>query len=208
MDLSKFVSPELTLGLVNQANDWSYEFGYWGAARIVSESGSCHRMIDIEVDRLTNSIEEVGTGRKLDTSIERATRSDLKGLGPGWKFEWLAELRRHEVYKLVVPELDDEIHGLVSLSREADHVFTHLVENHPLNVGREKRYEGVAGNLFAFAAKLSFELGHQGFVCFVAKTQLIGHYQKKFGAQRMGRGPRMHLDTTAAQTLMRSYFGD
>ena len=37
VDLSKFAGQELTLGLVNQANDWSYEFGYWGAARIVSE---------------------------------------------------------------------------------------------------------------------------------------------------------------------------
>ncbi len=165
-------------------------------------------MIDIEIDKLTNSVEEVGTGRKLDTIIERATRSDLKGLGPGWKFDWMAELRRHEVYKLVVSELADEIHGLASLSREADHVFAHMLENRPQNVGREKRYEGVAGNLFAFAAKLSFELGHQGFVCFVAKTQLIGHCEKKFGAQRMRRGPRKHLDTKAAQTLMQSYFGD
>lgn len=37
VDLSKFAGQELTLGLVNQANDWSFEFGYWGAARIVSE---------------------------------------------------------------------------------------------------------------------------------------------------------------------------
>ena len=37
VDLTKFAGQELTLGLVNQANDWSYEFGYWGGARIVSE---------------------------------------------------------------------------------------------------------------------------------------------------------------------------
>jgi hypothetical protein len=37
VDLSKFAGQELILGLVNQANDWSYEFGYWGGARIVSE---------------------------------------------------------------------------------------------------------------------------------------------------------------------------
>ena len=37
VDLSKFAGQELTLGLVNQANDWSYEFGYGGGARIVSE---------------------------------------------------------------------------------------------------------------------------------------------------------------------------
>jgi putative membrane-bound dehydrogenase-like protein len=37
IDLTKFAGQELTLGLVNQANDWSYEFGYWGETRIVSE---------------------------------------------------------------------------------------------------------------------------------------------------------------------------
>ena len=37
VDLSKFAGQELNLGLVNQANDWSFEFGYWGGARIVSE---------------------------------------------------------------------------------------------------------------------------------------------------------------------------
>ena len=37
IDLSKFAGHELTLSLVNQANDWAFEFGYWGAARLVSE---------------------------------------------------------------------------------------------------------------------------------------------------------------------------
>lgn len=37
VDLSKFAGKELKLDLVNQANDWSWEYGYWGAARIVSE---------------------------------------------------------------------------------------------------------------------------------------------------------------------------
>jgi putative membrane-bound dehydrogenase-like protein len=37
IDLSKFAGQELKLDLVNQANDWAWEFGYWGGARIVSE---------------------------------------------------------------------------------------------------------------------------------------------------------------------------
>ncbi len=37
VDLSKFSGQELTLGLVNQANDWSYEIAYWGGAGIASE---------------------------------------------------------------------------------------------------------------------------------------------------------------------------
>lgn len=37
VDLSKFAGEVLKLNLLNQANDWSWEFGYWGGAKIVSE---------------------------------------------------------------------------------------------------------------------------------------------------------------------------
>ena len=37
VDLSKFAGQDLKLDLVNQSNDWSWEFGYWGSARIVAE---------------------------------------------------------------------------------------------------------------------------------------------------------------------------
>ncbi len=165
-------------------------------------------MIETRIDKLTNSIEEVATGRTLVTDVQRATRADLKSLGPEWKFDWVKELRRGEVFKLVVPEVGQEIHGLISLSREADHVFAHLVENHPQNVGRRKRFSGVAGNLFAHAAKLSFDLGHDGFVSFVAKTELIDHYRRSLGATCIGRGPKMFLNTKAAKKLIQSYFGE
>jgi len=36
VDLTKFAGQELNLDIVNQANDWSNEFGYWGGARIVN----------------------------------------------------------------------------------------------------------------------------------------------------------------------------
>ncbi|MDB5345092.1 MAG: rane-bound dehydrogenase domain protein [Schlesneria sp.] len=37
IDLSKFAGQELKLDLVNQANDWAWEFAYWGGAKIVSD---------------------------------------------------------------------------------------------------------------------------------------------------------------------------
>ena len=36
-DLTKFAGQEVQLRLWNQANDWFYEFGYWGSVRVVSE---------------------------------------------------------------------------------------------------------------------------------------------------------------------------
>ena len=38
-----------------------------------------------------------------------------------------------------------------------------LIESAPFNLGRNKIYEGVAGNLVAFACKVSFQRGFAGF---------------------------------------------
>jgi len=34
-NLEKFSGQTVKIELWNQANDWSYEFGYWGSVRIV-----------------------------------------------------------------------------------------------------------------------------------------------------------------------------
>jgi hypothetical protein len=65
----------------------------------------------------------------------------------------------------------------------------------------------VAANLVAYACKLAFEKGHDGFVSFDAKTELIAHYQQTLKARQAGRTQRMYLDQTAAQRLVDEYFG-
>lgn len=37
VDLTRYAGKEVQLRMWNQANDWSYEFGYWGSVRMVSE---------------------------------------------------------------------------------------------------------------------------------------------------------------------------
>ncbi|MES2790663.1 MAG: PVC-type heme-binding CxxCH protein [Planctomycetota bacterium] len=37
VDLSKFKGKDVKLQLINQANDWSFEFGYWGRVELISE---------------------------------------------------------------------------------------------------------------------------------------------------------------------------
>jgi hypothetical protein len=165
-------------------------------------------MIDQRIDKLTESIEEVRTGRSYPTDIGRASLTGVKNLASdGWRFNWTVELSESEVYKLTAPKLGSTIHGLISLSKAAGFVQINLVECHPENVGRKKKYQGVAGNLFAFAANMAFDLGHDGFVMFIAKSDLISHYEKTLGAKRMGRGSKMFLDTTASTRLVAQYFG-
>jgi hypothetical protein len=66
---------------------------------------------------------------------------------------------------------------------------------------------GVAGNLVAYACKLSFERGYEGVVSFNAKTQLIEHYRQTLGA-KLFAGNRMFIDTPEALTLVTRYFKD
>ena len=125
-------------------------------------------MLEILIDKLTNSIEEVATGRTWDTDVSRVAQANLKSLGPEWRFNWKTEFKIHELYKLTIPNRGPEIEGLISLTRMTGFVQVMLIENHPRNVGRKKKFVGVAGNLMAYAAKLSFELGNEGYIAFDA----------------------------------------
>ncbi len=161
------------------------------------------------VDRLTNSIQNTISGDSFDTEVLRLTIPDLKQTTKknGWNFNWNAELKDNsrEVFKLTIPHNPTIIQGLLSLTLEPDHVYIHLLENAPFNIGQNKLYEGVAGNLVAHACKVSFQQGFDGFVSFNAKTKLITHYQKTLGAYTLG-GHKMIIPTNAAQILIDKYF--
>jgi len=139
----------------------------------------------------------------------RLTNADLKQTTKknGWNFNWSAELNdnKKEVFKLTIPHNSDIIQGLLSLTLEPDHVYMHLLENAPFNIGQNKLYEGIAGNLVAHACKVSFQQGFDGFVAFTAKSKLIEHYQKTLGAYTLG-GHRMIIPTQSAQILIEKYF--
>ena len=81
----------------------------------------------------------------------------------------------------------------------------HLVENAPFNKGKTKMYAGIAGNLVAFACRVSFQRGHEGNVSFLSKSQLIDHYEKTLGAIHFG-GRVMIIETKAAIKLIDRYF--
>ncbi len=165
--------------------------------------------LDFIVDKLTNSIENVITGDSFQTEISVLSKTDLKGItkSMGWTFNWKTEFNDlvKEVYKLNIVNNSTIIQGLISLEIKADHIYMHLVENAPFNRGKSKMYSGVAGNLVAFACKLSFQRGHQGNIAFISKTQLIDHYVKTLGAFHIG-GRVLVIESKAAQILIDKYF--
>jgi hypothetical protein len=161
------------------------------------------------IDKLTNSIENVITGDNFPTEISVLTNQDLKTVSKkkGWLFDWKKEFKnpQRETYKLTIFHNPEIIQGLISVEVKSDHVYMHLVENAPFNKGKSKVYAGVAGNLVAFACRLSFQRGHEGNVSFISKTQLIEHYEKTLGAFHFG-GRVMIIETKSALKLIDKYF--
>lgn len=82
-----------------------------------------------------------------------------------------------------------------------------LLESASFNIGKNKLYEGVAGNLVAFSCKVSFQKGLEGYVAFVAKTRLIKHYEETLGAYHF-KNQRMIIKTEQAKRLVEKYFKD
>ena len=165
--------------------------------------------LDFEIDKLTNSIENVITGDNFSTDITLITTSDLKTVTKknDWEFDWKLEFKQPErdVYKLTIVNNQTVVQGLISLEIKSDHVYMHLVESAPFNKGKTKVYAGIPGNLVAFACKLSFQRGHEGNVSFFSKTQLVQHYIDSLGAMHVG-GRIMIIDTIAALKLINKYF--
>ncbi len=161
-------------------------------------------MIDVHIDALTNSVLDRRTAQAHATEIDKTQPNEVQNL-PGWNFNWAAEARKYAVWKLTLKEEPSIIQGLVSLEIQRGFVFVSLIENAPSNLGSNGRFAGVAGNLFAFACKLSFEQGFDGYVSFVAKTELIGHYQKVLGANLL-HGRNMVIEEAAATKLVQQYF--
>lgn len=134
-------------------------------------------LLDFQIDKLMNSIENVVTKDSCKTDILPLSPSDLKTISKknSWRFNWVDEFKDPDrsVYKLVIVNNFHVIQGLISLTPEHDNVYMHLIETAPFNFGKNKMYQGVPGNLVAFACKQSFLRGTEGYVSFRSKTKLI-----------------------------------
>lgn len=165
--------------------------------------------IDILIDKLTNSIENVITGDSFQTDVSLVDNNDLKLITKenGWLFNWKTEFKQpdRDIYKLTIVGNLEIIQGLISITEREDHVYMHLIESAPFNLGGKKVYIGVPGNLVAFACRTAFHRGFNGYVSFTSKTQLIDHYQKTLGAINVG-GHLMVINTESALKLINKYF--
>ena len=161
-------------------------------------------MINILIDKFTPCIEEVKTSKIVNTqynkiNVSRSLARQLKT--ERWNFDWNAT--KGDVYQLTL-DSNRLIQGLISLEDRKDHVYVHLVESNPQNIGKDKIYNGVGAHLFAIAVEKSFELGYDGFIRFMPKTALTNHYKKELGAVMLPNGS-MGMDTDASSALVEKY---
>ena len=166
------------------------------------------KYLNFVIDKLTNSIENTLTGEVFDTEITRITDKDFKTIkNKDWQFNWKSEFKdkSKQIFKLTTTNNPTIVQGLLSIEDKDDHIFMHLVESSKFNLGKHKIYLGVPGNLVAYACKVSFDIGYEGYVAFDSKTVLIEHYQKSLGATHL-KDRRMFVDTKSAGKLVSQYF--
>jgi hypothetical protein len=165
--------------------------------------------VDIQIDELTPCLVERETGNILSTVFKYASADELRGLkANGWNFNWThPDLDGTNIYKVQI-EGDNEIQGIIAAKVVKGAVYVPLVESAPHNLGKNKKYDGVGGHLFAIAIKLSVLNGFGGFIYFDAKnTELVEHYRKMLGAECLGfyHEYRMQVETEQALKILKEY---
>ena len=89
--------------------------------------------IDIEIDKLTNSIENAFSGDSFDTDLFLISREELRSInkGNGWQFDWKYEFDQsnRQVYKLTIKDNSNVIQGLISFSDENDHLTENMKDS-------------------------------------------------------------------------------
>ena len=168
-------------------------------------------LLEIEIDVLTESVVEIKTGKIFKTKMVQTDKDFLNTIHKknGWKFNWKKEAvqKDRNIFKLTLKNKSNYLLGLISIEKKDDHVHIHLVENSPENIGKSKRFAGIAGNLFAYACKESFKNGFEGVVSFYAKSQLIEHYSLTLNASLVSQN-KMVITEKNAYLLFRKYFAD
>jgi hypothetical protein len=156
------------------------------------------------------SLIDILSGKNRVANIKRIRSAEAPLKKDGWKFNWreLAKTEGAICFNVALPESPGRAEGVILLSVYFEEMaYMNNLEVAPWNRGEEKRLDNVAGCLLAFACRFSFVFGkghYQGYLSFNSKSQLISHYQKKYGATSSG-GTKMFIDPLQGQRLIKQY---
>jgi hypothetical protein len=151
-------------------------------------------------------IAEVETGKRISIVISKAENEDFKLLTKKrFSFSWKAFRNLATIYKLQIKGEEDilGVIGLIDWQAEK-RMEIKLLASSMENIGKGKRYDGIAGCLIAFACRQAVTMyGAEACVSLVPKTELIGHYMKKYHMQNAGL--QLYLDGTNLIKLLKEY---
>lgn len=150
-------------------------------------------------------ITHVQTSKQKDVVIELVVENDYQFITEAeYHFNWELE-KENDVYKLKFPD-DNEILGLMSIrviSGES-RIEIIVLASSAKNTGNSKIYDGIAGNLIAFACRESIKLFvENALVSLYPKTELKSYYMTKYGFQNAGR--QIYLANTPLFNLLTKY---
>jgi len=152
------------------------------------------------------AIIEVATGKKLKASIALLANADFKQIAKKrYFFDWKKERGVSDLFKLTL-QGESEILGLLALidfPREF-RVEIRLLCVSRENQGKDKKYEGIAGHLIAFAGRVAIsKYFEQACISLLRKTELRNHYKVKYGF--MDGGPQLFLEGQRLYELIKKY---
>lgn len=150
-------------------------------------------------------ITHVRSSEKKDVVVELVLENDYLFITEeDYHFDWELE-KENSVYKLKFPD-DDEILGLMSLKiiSSEKRIEIVLLASSASNTGNNKIYDGIAGNLIAFACRESIKLfGEYACVSLHPKTELRNYYMVKYGFENGGK--QIYLDGIPLFNLIDKY---
>ncbi len=150
---------------------------------------------------------ELLTNKLIEVEIEFAKSNEMPLKRNAWNFNWrkLIKEENTKTYILKIKETPD-VEGVLQLKIKNNMLIMDVIEIAPHNIGKNKKYDYVAGCLIAFACRESFKIdgNYKGFLTFVSKTNLIRWYSVKYGAE-LALGQRMFIDSNKGLVLIKKY---
>ena len=130
-----------------------------------------------------------------------------------WLFDWSkTEKKGYKILALYV-EGDNRIQGAISIRENPQNMSIEIdiVESAPFNSSynkkvKDKEYNEVGICLFTEVCKRSFENGYDGYVEFIAKSNLVKYYMDNMRAIPID-AQRMYINTSGAKWLIEKYYG-
>lgn len=152
-------------------------------------------------------ISELATGYKRKVVISAVEDHDFKVLvKKHYSFNWKPFRDKLAIFKLCAEDEPGVILGVVGIKDVPDEMRMEikLIANSKENVGRNKKYEGIAGCLIAFVGNEALaKYNKYACVSLIPKTQLIAHYETKYHMRYAGW--QLYLEGDELTELVKKY---